>query len=63
MSELKETKKMKDRAVLPKPKLIFYIIRSQKNVEPDPHPKHSLKGAFKYYISALEGGGGSDRKC
>ena len=21
------------------------------------------KGAFKYYINALEGGGGSDRKC
>ena len=23
----------------------------------------NLKGAFKYYISALEGGGGSDRNC
>ena len=35
--------KIKDKAVLPKPKFIFYINRSKNVVEPDPNLKNSLK--------------------
>ena len=39
--------KPKDRAVLQEPKLIFYIVRSQKVFEPDPNPRNSPEGPKK----------------
>ena len=40
--------KHKVMAVLPKPKLIVYIGRSQKVFEPDPSPKNSPEESKKY---------------
>ena len=39
--------KLKDRAILPKPKLIVYIVRSQKVFVPQPNPQKGPEGPKK----------------